>query len=270
MYWVDLGSLIGTRRENGTARSGWLCYPQGIGVGPYVIQQAAEYREEPELDLSDAQNIDPFASRPQDCDDLPRVVLEFSRDSAKPIRWRMRHILTLVGRSSHCKVRLAAPGVSPFHCSLLRTTYGLWVVNLLGQGGVTVNGSEVRASRLDDGDEVKVGDVLIRVFLKTPLPINGNNELIIENENILTNLNSTPVRSSRELATNPTKSAWRIPSLETGRLLTERASTDDKLSPSTLGSVIDQFGQMQREFFEQFQQTTVMMFRALGTCIMTK
>src|SRR4051794_39038686 len=39
LYWVDLGSHGGARRENGPTRSGWLTYPQSIGVGPYAIQQ---------------------------------------------------------------------------------------------------------------------------------------------------------------------------------------------------------------------------------------
>src|SRR5205823_2881644 len=35
-------------------------------------------------------------------------------------------------------------------------------------------------------------------------------------------------------------------------------------SSSLLALILDQFGQMQQEFLDQFQQTTLMMFRALG------
>ena len=174
VYWVDLGSQGGTHWENSnsTARCGWLIYPHGIGIGPYLIQSAAENHQAVDPIPRLIVRPDPFASRPQDSDDLPRVVLEFRRDAAKPIRWRMRHILTLVGSSPYCKVRLAAPGVSPFHCSLLRTTTGVWVVNL-GPDGLTVNASSIRAARLEDRDELQIGGVTIRVFFKASLAANG-------------------------------------------------------------------------------------------------
>jgi pSer/pThr/pTyr-binding forkhead associated (FHA) protein len=264
VYWVDLGSQGGTRWEHGTARSGWLNPPHGIGIGPYVVQLAAEDREAVDSTRRRAVRPDPFASRPQDSDDLPHVVLEFRRDSAKPIRWRMRHILTMVGNSSLCKVRLAAPGVSPFHCSLLRTAAGVWVVNL-GHEGVTVNGSRIRAARLDDGDELEIGEVLIRLFFKTPATTNGTNGSLAARAMGPADLLAHPTTPSRELATSRPKAVWMAPGREAGRLLAERVSGEGDLSASLLAAVLDQFGQMQQQFLDQFQQTTLMMFRALGT-----
>jgi pSer/pThr/pTyr-binding forkhead associated (FHA) protein len=264
-YWVDLGSQAGTRWESGTARSGWLNYPQGIGLGPYVIQLASEDRDASALIARRAIRPDPFASRPPDSDDLPRVTLEFRRDSSKPIRWRMRHILTLVGSSPHCKVRLSAPGVSPFHCSLLRTALGMWVVNLLGPGGLTLNGSSVRASRLEDGDELRIGDVLIRVLFQAPGAANGEIGPPAGGEMGRTTLLAHPTMASREISTRHPQAAWMAPGREAGRLLAERVSSEGDLSASLLASVLDQFGQMQQQFLDQFQQTTMMMFRALGT-----
>src|SRR3954451_16826690 len=86
VYWVDLGSQTGTRRENSTARSGWLDYPQGIRIGPYVIQPVRE-SQGPSVALARrVARPEPFASLPRDSDELPRVVLEFRRDLARPIR----------------------------------------------------------------------------------------------------------------------------------------------------------------------------------------
>jgi pSer/pThr/pTyr-binding forkhead associated (FHA) protein len=264
VYWVDLGSREGTRREDGRAHSGWLNPPHGIGIGPYLIQLAAERREAVDSTRPRDVRPDPFATRYQDSDDLPQVVLEFRRESAKPIRWRMRHTLTMVGNSPHCKVRLAATGVSPFHCSLLRTPAGVWVVNL-GHEGVTVNGSGIRAVRLDDGDELKIGEVLIRLFFKTPATTDGRNGSLAAGELGPADLLDHPMTPSRELATSRSKAVWMAPGRDAGSLLAERIPGEGELSASMLALVLDRFGQMQQQFLDQFQQTTLMMFRALGT-----
>jgi pSer/pThr/pTyr-binding forkhead associated (FHA) protein len=267
VYWVDLGSQTGTRLEDGTARSGWLDYPRGIGIGPYVIQLAREERDAPDSIPRQAIRPDPFSSRLQDSDDLPCIVLEFRRDSYKPIRWRMRHLLTLVGSSSHCKVRLSAPGVSPFHCSLLRTDAGVWVVNLAGPGGVTVNGSSIRASRLEDGDELRVGEIGIRVLFQESGATNGRIKSPAVDGPGRTTLLAHPAVISRELATSHPNAGWMAPDREAGRLLADQVSGEGEgeLSASMLALVLDQFGQMQQQFLDQFQQTSLMMFRALGT-----
>jgi pSer/pThr/pTyr-binding forkhead associated (FHA) protein len=268
VYWVDLGSQTGTHWEssNSTARSGWLLGPHRLGVGPYLIQLAAEAHPGQTMDPS-ARLVfrpDPFASRPQDTDDLPRVVLEFRRDAAKPIRWRMRHILTLVGSSPVCKVRLAAPGVSPFHCSLLRTATGVWVVDL-GRDGVSVNGSTVRAARLEDHDELQVGGVTIRVFFKTSLSVNGKSGSSVGSVIGPAALRTHPTSLSRELATSRPDLVWGPSPHAAGSLLADHVANDGELPASLLTLAFDQFEQMQQQFLDQFQQSALMMFRALGS-----
>ena len=75
----------------------------------------------------------------------------------------MNRVMSLIGSASGCKFRLADPSVSPFHCSLLRTPLGLWVVDLLGPDGVSVNDALVRYALLADDDVLKVGRYRIRV-----------------------------------------------------------------------------------------------------------
>src|SRR5207253_2445685 len=70
VYCVDLGSQTGTRWEGGTARSGWVDSPHGIGIGPYVIQRGVEERETADSTARRAVRPDPFASRAQETDDL--------------------------------------------------------------------------------------------------------------------------------------------------------------------------------------------------------
>ena len=176
----------------------------------------------------------------------------------------MRHILTLVGSSPYCKVRLAAPGVSPFHCSLLRTAAGIWVVNL-GHDGVTVNASSIRAARLEDRDELQIGGVTIRVFFKPSLPANGKTGSSAGSMIGPVTLLAHPTSLSRELATSRANSVWRSPGHAAGSLLADRISNESELSASLLTLAFDQFEQMQQQFLDQFQQTALMMFRALGS-----
>jgi pSer/pThr/pTyr-binding forkhead associated (FHA) protein len=266
VFWVDLGSEAGTRWENSTsaARSGWLTRQHGIDIGPFLVQLASEGR--PTMDGAPPQVVrpDPFASRPQDSDSLPRIVLEFRRDQARPIRWRMRHILTLVGSSPYCKVRLAAPGVAPFHCSLLRTAAGVWVVNL-GAGDVTHNGSSIRAARLEDRDELQIGGVTICVFFKTSQSVNGKSGSSAVSTISPVSLVTYPSSRSGELAASRPETIWGVTGRARRGLLTDRILPPGELPESLLNLVFDQFEQMQQQFLDQFQQTALMMFRALGS-----
>ena len=56
----------------------------------------------------------------------------------------MNRVMSLIGSASGCKFRLDDPSVAPFHCCLVRTSQGLWVVDLLGHEGTYVNDSAVR------------------------------------------------------------------------------------------------------------------------------
>jgi hypothetical protein len=176
----------------------------------------------------------------------------------------MRHVLTLVGSSPYCKVRLAAPGVAPFHCSLLRTAAGVWAVNLGGEP-VSLNGSSIRAARLEDRDELQIGGVTIRVFFKTLLAANGKDGSSVGNTIDPVGLIAYPDSPSRELATNRPDVIWRVANQATESLLADRILPQGEFPGSLLNVVFDQFEQMQQQFLDQFQQTALMMFRALGT-----
>jgi predicted component of type VI protein secretion system len=265
IFCVDLGSQAGTRWKGGTSHSGWLSHSERIGIGPYLIRLALDDHEVSASTSPATIRPDPLSSRSQEVDNLPRVILEFRREGAKPIRWRMRHMLTLVGTSPHCKIRLASPGVSPFHCSLLRTSTGMWAVNLLGHEGITVNGSSTRASRLDEDDELRIGEILIRVIYEAHAAVQGEVRLPAGEARGQSTYPTHPMLASRELATSRSPAAWMGPGREAARLLADRVTSEGELPAPLLALVLDQFGQMQQQFLHQFQQTTMMMFRALGT-----
>jgi len=99
---------------------------------------------------------------------MPRIALDFMTNHIQT-HWRMRRAVALVGAAPECTVRLNGAGVSRYHCALVLTGQGLWVVDLLGQleassEDVTlVNGTPVRFARVDPGDVLRVGGVSVRV-----------------------------------------------------------------------------------------------------------
>lgn len=269
IFWVDLGSPLGTRYPGARTPFGWLIPPNRLEIGPYLVQVAPDDQAAVVATHRVATRLDPFLSRAAEIDDLPPVVLEFRRESARPLSWRMRHVLTLVGSSTVCKVRLTAPGVAPFHCSLLRTRAGIWAVNLAGNPGLIVNGTAVTAARLTDGDELTVGEVLVRVRLNNPTtepgpgskPGLGSGIAIPKPQAFLAH----PLLQTRELMTGPQASGWTIPANPGEPSLRAEPmplSQQGEVPTQVLGMVLDQFGQMQQNFLEQFQQTTLMMFQA--------
>jgi hypothetical protein len=75
-------------------------------------------------------------------------------------RWTVNRPITLVGKSDACKLHLQADDISSFHCGLVLTATGLWVVDLSARG-VVVNGERMRVAPLNHGAELWIGRFLI-------------------------------------------------------------------------------------------------------------
>ncbi|HEX4492857.1 MAG TPA: DUF3662 and FHA domain-containing protein [Acidimicrobiia bacterium] len=67
-----------------------------------------------------------------------------------------------IGRLPDCAVALSDPQVSRHHAQLRRSPEGYVVVDLGSTNGTTVNGSPVAEQLVRDGDEIGVGNTLIR------------------------------------------------------------------------------------------------------------
>jgi pSer/pThr/pTyr-binding forkhead associated (FHA) protein len=163
VFCIDLDSRSGTLWDGQPRRSGWLDPDRPVEIGPFAVRlDGTAAPPGPDADQ------DPLASRPPDQDPLPAVALEVVCGDAKGLVWRMNRVLALVGQSAGCKVRVQDWGVGLYHCALLRTPLGLWVVDLLGSGGTSVNRAPVRWVRLGHGDELLVGDTLFGVRYDRP------------------------------------------------------------------------------------------------------
>jgi pSer/pThr/pTyr-binding forkhead associated (FHA) protein len=160
---VDLASAAGVLGARGRTLCGWIGPGKGVRVGDHV------------LTLDDGTD-DPTAlvggggpEQPLIVGAIPRINLEF-RTNRVQTRWPMRRAIALVGSASTCGVRLNGPNVSRFHCALVRTTTGLWAVDLLGdidvahQSGISVNGDPVRSARIGPNDRLRVAQFEIRAY----------------------------------------------------------------------------------------------------------
>jgi anti-anti-sigma regulatory factor len=93
---------------------------------------------------------------------LPLDHLELMNHRFKGMTWPINRVLTLVGRDDRCRITCADARISRVHCSLLLTPYGLFVIDLLGRGGIRVNKQSRSISFLGEGDELGVGQYLMR------------------------------------------------------------------------------------------------------------
>jgi hypothetical protein len=95
------------------------------------------------------------------------VALEFRNGRRAKDRWSVNRLLTLVGRAPDCKIHLTADDISPYHCGLVSTRCGLWVVDLSGRG-VVVNGERMRVAPLPHSAELWIGRFLIACQYQIP------------------------------------------------------------------------------------------------------
>lgn len=268
LYCVDLASRTGIHWDDGTHGSGWLNQDRSLAIGPYVIR----IRD----GLTDLHSTPPSRSTRAPAPptasvarqkQLPRVVLEFPGRSVAQPPWRMNRMLALVGRSSECKVLLSGSDISLFHCSLVRTTAGVWVVDLLARDGSRINGQPVRAALLEDGDELQLGHYRIQLRYgssigqaaprasRPPMPAPAPPPLP-----------ALPAAETVMAGTMPMPDRPSLPALPDIRgLLAGRSPEQVELAESLLVPVVQQFGQMHQQMFDQFQQMMMMAFQMFAT-----
>jgi pSer/pThr/pTyr-binding forkhead associated (FHA) protein len=221
---VDMGSRTGTHGGDPSVRSGWIERGRTISIGPYTVR--------PEW---------PAPARPV-ANNRPKVTWELPAKALGQSLWRMDRPIALIGRSPACKIRISQEDVSKFHCSLVNTPVGLWVVDLLGQGGTTVNDQTVRYARLEDGDELRVGRHTLRPRYDASLPA------------LVDPQSRAPLSVFPPSANMP----WR--NAESG----QDVAFVEPPADGSVSALVYQFGQIQQQMFDQFHQTMMMMFEGFA------
>ncbi|MCI0461935.1 MAG: FHA domain-containing protein [Gemmataceae bacterium] len=234
---------------NQPGAAGWLDERQTLRLGP---DRWCLLTAESDHPTSLPPEINPLASGSSAHLPLPSITLEFRQGEHRQSHWRMDRLLALVGRSPACKIRLEHSRVSRLHCSLVLTSAGPWLVDLLGWGGVRVNGARVRFCRLADGDEIELSVFCIRCHYDSPAP----GRVIA----------FKPTGSGRALAPvtrlappgEPFDPSEPPPLPPLAPLAPEH---DSALAlRSLVGPLVEQFNQMQGQLFDQFQQAMLQMF----------
>jgi pSer/pThr/pTyr-binding forkhead associated (FHA) protein len=153
MYCYDLDTEHGIRWGSRLRKEGVLTVRDVLHIGPFSIRLSQSAAYGPALNSSDTEWE--LENEPLEGTAL-RFMNASGRTSHSPLR-PLRAAITLLGRSgrSHCK--LSDTSVSQVHCSIVRTADSLWIVDLLGRDGTSVNGRSVRFARFEDGDELTLG-----------------------------------------------------------------------------------------------------------------
>lgn len=169
VYAIDLGSRTGLCWSDGTNRSGWLDVGKPVRVGPFQVRLRSPVTDNP---TSYPLTYNPLQSDPATVRTHPLAVLEFRNGKRAEDRWTVNRLITLVGRAPECKIHLTADDIAGYHCGLVMTPTGLWVVDLSGRG-VVVNGERMRVSPLREGAELWVGRFLIGVHCPVATAVPG-------------------------------------------------------------------------------------------------
>ncbi len=165
LHAFDLDSRDGLRWFGVPRRSGWIDRRRPMQLGPTTIRVVQGDRGD---DEEPGAGPSPLSSRFASRHPLPGVMLDIRGPKGDSQRWAMDRVLTLIGRSPTCKVRLLESGTSRYACGLVRTPKGVWMVDLRSSQGVTVNGVARRRVQLEDGDVIRVGGYSIRLAYDGP------------------------------------------------------------------------------------------------------
>ncbi len=284
VFWIDLDSRSGTFSEGRLRDSGWLDHGKVIRVGPFGLERPPRSGASRERRVE--TRISPLIARSLGDRPLPEVFLEFLNGPSRSACWPMNRVMSLVGSTGGCKFRLDDPSVAPFHCCLVRTPVGLWVVDLLGYDGIGVNDAERRHALLSNDDVLRIGRYRIRIrsrfagpqaaatvtkggggstedLVPRPQRLPGPLEPILPSEGPESSHDLTFAAISGSLVQIRSPDLLASPdwvSTANDSVLVERGN----LSESLLVSVVNQFGLMQQQMLDQFQQTISILVQAFG------
>ncbi len=291
LFCLDLGSRFGTYVGSECHQAGWVERRQTIRVGPYRLRLDAGDREPWTPSGTEA---DRTALPSPETSGLPRLFLEVWDRSDEPSVRQIGRELALIGTAAGCEVRILDPCVSAHHCSLLRTPTGIWVVDLLGLDGVMINGTAVRYARVYDGDELHLGNSLIRLRYELPRYPTAPSAHLSGTVGGLLALQSPPAGVSSAAVPEPWAGTGGGPGrLPMGRSMpparssglpggsavpspgalaldwipsdAEQATQGLEFFNSLLFPAVDRFGLMQQQVLDQFQQSMMMLFQSFNS-----
>jgi pSer/pThr/pTyr-binding forkhead associated (FHA) protein len=284
-FWIDLGSRAGTRAGKRFQNLGWLQAGRILGIGPYKIRLSVGTPQNDDFDRPFLSRHAPFLVRAYSQAPLPEAALEFLNGPSLSTRWPVHRVMSLLGSASGCKLRLSDPSVSRFHASLLRTPAGLWIVDMLGEGGIAVNSAPVRFGRLEHGDVLEIGRYHMRVQSAWQAQDPGNSSPRLRPSSTLQLQSNQPNHlklpdqdaaalgfvpgsgsprgAETHLLTQPLTSSFSMGIVPSDGTFPAKPGQSDS-TESMLVPLVNQFGLMQQQMFDHFQQTMSMLVQMFG------
>ena len=156
VYVVDLKSRSGLRIAGVPAREGWVNPGQVLQVGVFDIEFAGP--------LQDAGNRPSPIAQPSESLRL-RLAFSAGTEDQGRIVSPIQNPLTVIGKDSHCNLRLIDQRINSFHASIVKTDRDAWIINIPGSGGVRLNDRLVRSSVLQVGDRISLNGLSMEVQL---------------------------------------------------------------------------------------------------------
>lgn len=169
LQWLDghiFCCVIASRPSHSATRNSessgcWLA-ESAISIGPYQLSIVGSIP----VTVPDYSALDRL---PELSTEYPRLGFQFQSVDREDNVWAVDRPITLVGRSSQCRLRLNHKSVSLVHACLVRTAKACWMVDMAGDGTTLVNERAIRVSRIDVGDRIRIGSFQIEVTaMKTP------------------------------------------------------------------------------------------------------
>ena len=168
LAYVDLYSPTGTQWD-GPPFHGWVSAAHRIQIGSSWIQLFDDGWTDDEL--TPPLDFRPRNEQRPDYGILPQVDLELLTAPARGSKWPINRIITLVGRDPRCRISCADENISKVHCAFILLPTGLWVVDLLGKGGIKVGGEQVRSCLIAPDVEVDIGPYRLRAVYRAAQPV---------------------------------------------------------------------------------------------------
>jgi len=267
LFWFDLESRHGVEGREGRGPHGWLAADEAMRIGPYEIRRLIDgVSPTAATERATPPESTPLVAESYGSDPWPKVALEFLNGPSRSAVWPVNRVMSLVGSAAGCKFRLSDPSVAPFHCSLVRTPAGVWVVDLLGSGGVVVNNVVVRHAPLADGDVLKVGRYRVRVRERTEDSSSRSVAPAL----------SLPEPPRRAILAPASSGRPGLPALASGERpaplellpmvdVLAAGGEAGRISESVLVPLVNQFGIMQQQMLDQFQNAMGMLVEMFGS-----
>lgn len=153
---IDLLS-VGGIQQIGAPFRGWLTSQHVMQIGSSEIQLLGQKWIDDDETLKPPLDFRPRDESRPEYGLLPVVELELLNTPHQGLKWPINRVITLLGRDDRCRITVADDRLSRVQCALLLLPSGLWVIDLLGQGGILLNGESASCGMLSAGAELTIG-----------------------------------------------------------------------------------------------------------------